>query len=138
MPTMYEALNANEQDLGGWRQVYPDTLRIYFMWWENRRGEAMAAGRRLLAQHPDDDGRLLLATMLFQEKQAPEAISLLETLADHDGQSYVSGQLLLLRAARMSGNSAAGLRAWDRLTALKLPKEVTWPFMGDLHALQAP
>ena len=76
--------------------------------------------------------------MLFQEKQSPEAISLLETFADHDGQSYISGQLLLLRAARMTGNQEAGLRAWDRLAALKLPKEVTWPFMGDLHALHAP
>ncbi len=65
MPTMYEALNANEQDLGGWRQVYPATLRVYFMWWENRRGEAIvspvglntASKDRVKCSHPEEDWR---------------------------------------------------------------------------------
>ena len=135
MPAMYDALDQEEKDLGDWRKIYPTLMRIYFQWWDGKHDDAIAAVRKLLAQEPSDDFRSLLASLLSQDKQYDEAITVLESITAQHGPDYIQTQKELLHVARLANNTDVGQKAGLRLLGMRLPQQEQMQLMDDLRAV---
>ena len=133
LPDMYAALDQEEKDLGDWRAIYPELLRIYFQWWDGKRDDASASVRKLLEQNPSDDFRLLLASMLTQQQKYDDAIPVLESVSARYGPDYIETQKELLHTARLAKNNDVGQKAALRLLALRLPQQEEMQILDDLR-----
>jgi tetratricopeptide (TPR) repeat protein len=133
LPGMYAALDQEEKDLGDWRKIYPELMRIYFQWWDGKHDDAVASVHKLLDRDPSDDWRLLLASMLVQDQKYTDAIPVLESVSARYGPDYIQTQKQLLHVARMAKNNDAGQKAALRLLSLHLPQMEQMQIMDDLR-----
>ncbi len=133
VPAMYAALDQEIKDQSDWKKVYPLFLSICFHWWDGKHDEAIAATRKLLEEDPSDDFRLLLASMLVQEKKYADAIPVLESVTARYGPDYIRTQKQLLHAARLAKNQDVGQKAGMRLLGLRLQQQEMMQILEDLR-----
>jgi len=133
MPAMYAALDEQEKEFADWRKIYPQLMRIYFQWWDNKHDDSVASVRKLITQDPSDEWRMLLAKMLELDKKYDDAIAALEGISARYGPTYIQAQKQMLHVARLGQKNDAGQKAALRLLALHLPQQEQLQLMDDMQ-----
>jgi tetratricopeptide (TPR) repeat protein len=81
------------------QKVYPSLTRIYFLWMNGQKKDAIEATVKLLDQAPSDDLRMILVSEYEGNEQYSEAVPLLTSIKPRPGKDEIAVERRLLHDA---------------------------------------